>query len=233
MFWFLAQINDTNDHNIVAIYPHNPDYFTEGLYYESWSIYESSWINGKSKIVKYGLKSGQIELEQKIDDIYFGEWLAIIWDKIYLLTWQSNEVLIFDKKTFKIIDKKAYTWEWWWLTSDWEFLIMSDWSSNIYFRDPETFSIIKTIKVATNKINELEYINWNIVANVFTTDKIIIIDAENWNIRNVINLGDLNPRKVVWQKILNGIAYVKESWTLLITWKNWPWTYEIKLRDKL
>lgn len=218
-------------------YPHDPSAFTEGLVYENGYLYESTGLNGYSSLRKTDLNTGVIEAQVHLSDDYFGEGLALVDSMLYQLSWQTNIGWVYDKDTFQQINTFSYSTEGWGLTYDGQFLIMSDGSSNLYFINPEDFQTVKTIHVQDtttpiNKLNELEYINGLIYANIWQSNNIAQIDPLTGNVVAWINLQGLLPdtERTSQTDVLNGIAYDPTRNRLFVTGKNWPWVYEITLR---
>lgn len=233
-------LNQTNvpiySYKIVKKYKHNPNNFTEGLLYNSGYLYEGTGLYGRSHIFEQDLRNGKIIRKIALSDKYFGEGITILNDKIYQLTLESNVGFVYDKKTFKLLREFHYTGQGWGLTTDGKVLIMSDGSSSLRFINPRTFTEIKHIFVTdgTNNIgylNELEYINGKIYANVWQRNFIVIISPTSGKVVAWIDLSGINsdPKKLKYPYVLNGIAYDKNNNYLLVTGKGWPYIYAIKV----
>ena len=223
-------------YRVVNTYPHDQDAFTQGLVFENGVIYEGTGLYGQSSLRKVDLESGNILQIYELPDRYFGEGITIFEDIIIQLTWKSNTGFVYDKIGFKLLRDFSYAAEGWGITHDGNRLIMSDGTSTLYFLDPKTFSIIGHIDVydnslPVNMLNELEYINGQIYANVWQTDYIAIIDPQSGQVSGWIDLSGLVPSQYASTSIdvLNGIAYDTEKERLFITGKLWPWLFEIKL----
>lgn len=226
------------DYEVVNTYPHSTDAYTQGLFYHDGFLYEGTGQNGKSTLRKVELKTGKVLKSVALEKEYFGEGISLLNNKIYQLTWESRKGFVYDANTFERVSEFTYPTEGWGLTTDGKYLIMSDGSSIIRFLDPETFKEIRRIEVYTNKgsiiyLNELEYINGEIWANVFTQDSILSIDPETGCVTRIVDMRNLLPANLYTgdtEEVLNGIAYDKSrGGNLYVTGKNWPKLYEIKL----
>ena len=223
----------------VNSYPHLSTSYTQGLEFYNGFLYEGTGENGSSALYKINLPTGNPIQTVKLADKYFGEGITILNDKIYQVTYKAQKGFIYDLNSFALIDSFQYkSKQGWGLTNDGKYLIMSDSSHNLIWLDPNNFSVVKTIQVSNNLgiinyLNELEYINGTIYANVYTTDIVVQIDPENGKVLSEINLsGILNMYKQNNEKVdvLNGIAYDKEKDRLFVTGKWWPRLFEIKLK---
>lgn len=224
-------------YDIVKEYPHNPENFVQGFQLEGNTIYESNGQNGKSNIQKYALGSTEAITKVPLSDEYFAEGSTIIGDKIYQLTWQHKKGFIYDKSSLRLISEFDYPKEireGWGLTYDGKSLILSDGTKNIYFLSPENpQEVVKTIAIAGNadvyeKINELEYHNGYIYANVWQRPYILKINPENGEVVGKIDFTELYKKHTkAYDDVLNGIAFKGDN--MLITGKNWDKIYEIKI----
>jgi glutamine cyclotransferase len=219
-------------------FPHAKTHYTEGLEFHNGFLYESTGENGESGIFKTNLQSGKPVQSYYLDDIYFGEGITILNNKIYQLTYRAQKGFIHQLSDFAVIDSFSYpSKEGWGMTNDGTNLIMSDGSHQLTWLNPNNFSVVKTLQVANNRgvlslLNELEYINGIIYANVYTTNTIVEIDPSNGKVLSEINLdGIINMYKNSTDTIdyMNGIAYDKENDRLFVTGKWWPRLFEIKL----
>lgn len=218
------------------IYNHDTSYFTQGLFFYDNKLYESTGLYGKSKIIRYlNLKEDITKEENNIDSNIFGEGSVIFNNKLYVLTWRENRVLIYNIDNLQLNKVLKYPRDGWGLTTDGKYLISSDGSSNIYFMD-ENLNDIKKIKVSLNdkdviNINELEYINGYIWANIWKENYIIVINPQNGEVTQLIDFTDLIPKGLNEESVLNGIAYNNGKY--YITGKNWPIIYELVNKDSL
>ncbi len=222
-------------YEIVNTYPHDKDAFTQGLYYEDGIIYEGTGKNGESDLRKYYLKDGKIIKKHELSILYFGEGITLFNEKIYQSTWKSKTMFIYDKD-IKLLKKSSFPFECWGLTDNDKNLIMSDGTSKIRFLDPKSYEVLDEIEVTMNNqpvknINELEYINNKIYANIWQDDYIIIIEPSSGKVTGVVNLkGIINPNNYDYKlNVLNGIAYDQENDRLFLTGKLWPFIFEINI----
>jgi glutamine cyclotransferase len=226
-------------YKVVKSYPHDINAYTQGLFFYKGFLYESSGQYGYSNLRKTDLATGRVIQISNIDRKYFAEGACILNNKIYVLTWQENTCFVYDSKTFKQIGIFRYATEGWGITTDSKYLIMSDGSSTIYFRDPDSFVERRRIDVKSNGrsvsyLNELEYINGEIWANVYTTNQIVRINPNNGNVTGIIDLTNILPLSMRTPNtdVLNGIAYDADNKRIIVTGKNWPKLFEINSIEK-
>ena len=222
---------------LIRTFPHNTGHFTQGLLIHNGIMYESTGQRGFSKLLKIDLQSGNTLQEKSLDDKYFGEGIAVYDEKIYFLTWTSQICFVYDAETLVETNSLTYYTQGWGLTSDGTYLIMSDGSSFIRFVDPEDFTIIKSIRVKMNGkpveyLNELEYANGLIYANVWMKDHIVAFDPETGIVSKKINMSELRKNEANNPKaeVLNGIAYNRSTGNFIVTGKNWENYYEVKFK---
>jgi glutaminyl-peptide cyclotransferase len=222
-------------YTILHTYPHDTSAFTEGLAYSDGYLYESTGLNGNSTLRKDDLVTGEVLQQISLEPQYFGEGIALVDDKIVQLTWQSQVGFIYNKTSFKQIGQFTYTTEGWGITSDGKTLIMSDGTATLYFLNPETFERTGTIQVhdgnmSINMLNELEYVNGSVYANVWHEDRIAIINIRNGEVEGWINLEGINRNPISdYEDVLNGIAFDSVNGRLFVTGKRWPDIFEIQL----
>jgi glutamine cyclotransferase len=221
---------------VVRTYPHDPNAYTEGLLMKDGSMYESAGLYGASTLRQYDLPSGRIIHDEALDRRYFAEGLTILGGTIYQLTYLSNLGFTYDRATFQRRGTFRYLSQGWGLTTDGRRLLMSNGSSAIAILDPRTFEVADRIFVADEAgpvgfLNELEYADGKLYANVWQTDFIAIIAPETGKITGWIDLAGLNPDPAVlkYPFVLNGIAVNEATGRLLVTGKHWPAIYEIEL----
>ena len=225
-------------YEIVNRYPHNLRSFTQGLQYLDGTLYEGTGQNGASGVMKEDLESGEILQRQSIPDQYFGEGIVVVDDKLYELTWQSEAGFVYDRETLRPLRQFHYPGEGWGLTYDGDRIIMSDGSEFLRFWDPETLEETGRIQVTDNSVpirnlNELEYIDGEVYANVWTTDRIARIDPESGKVNSWIDLRGLLPAsESQGADVLNGIAWDARGKRLFVTGKWWPRLFEIRLVEK-
>ena len=219
---------------VVKAYPHDTGSYTQGLFWHYGSLYESTGLNGKSTFRKVDLQSGQALTKLPFNKKYFVEGSVILEDKLYILTWTNKVVFIYDANTLEYRSTYSYPREGWGLTTDGKSLISSDGSSRIYFLTPE-LKFERSINVTLNGravryLNELEWIDGRIWANVYTTDTIVIINPDTGIVEATVDCEGLLPERLRTYDtdVLNGIAVDSEG-RIFLTGKNWPELYEVKL----
>ena len=226
---------------VIKVYPHSTTSFTQGLEFDGDQLFEGTGgrddQTGVSFVAKVDLNTGEVLEKKTLERKYFGEGITILGDNLYQLTWQEHTCFIYDKNTFEELKQFTYTGEGWGLCNDGKQLIMSDGSERLYFRDTANFLLKKTLEVYSNEgpikgLNELEYVNGKIYANVYTTNMIVIIDAKTGAVTGKIDasLVALDYRK--GGKVLNGIAYRESTKQLFITGKDWPSLLEVGLVEQ-
>lgn len=222
----------------VAVYPHSTDAYTQGLLMADGKLYEGTGLNGRSQLRRIDLQSGEVEKRAELPRRYFGEGIALLGDKIYQITWTSGKAFVYDKASFARLSEFDYKGEGWGLTTDGSKLYMSDGSNRIIVRNPATFAAERTIEVrmagkALSGLNELEWIDGEIWANVYTTDTIVRISPADGSVTGIIDLQGLqSPTDVSFDTdVLNGIAYDAPTGRILVTGKNWNKIYQIELTD--
>ena len=219
---------------VVKAYPHDTGSYTQGLFWHDGSLYESTGLNGKSTFRKVDLQSGQALTKLPFNRKYFVEGSVILGDKLYILTWTNKVIFIYDANTLEYRSTYSYPREGWGLTTDGKSLISSDGSSRIYFLTPE-LKFERSINVTLNGravryLNELEWIDGRIWANVYTTDTIVIINPDTGIVEATVDCEGLLPERLRTYDtdVLNGIAMDSEG-RIFLTGKNWPELYEVKL----
>lgn len=224
-------------HEVVASYPHDSNAWTQGLFYENGTLYESTGLYEKSTLRRVDLKTGRVLQKHSLGDEYFAEGMTVLQGKLYQLTWLSKKGFIYDPESFEQIGTFEYPGEGWGLTHDNSHLIMSDGSAKIYFMDPETMETVRSITVRlrgkkVNYLNELEFIDGFIFANVWYQNIIAKIDPETGEIVGFLDLSTLWPERPKNQDaVLNGIAYNADKGVYYVTGKFWAKLFEIKLSD--
>jgi glutamine cyclotransferase len=225
-------------YEVIATYPHDPQAFTQGLQYVDGVLYEGTGLYGRSSLRRVDLETGTVEQQIDIDSQYFGEGIYVLEDRIYQLTWTSHVAFLYDRASFEQIDQFSYPTEGWGLTYDGEELIMSDGSSTLFRRDPETFEevgrfAVREVERPVNLLNELEYIDDQIWANIWQTDQIVMIDPSSGQVVGRVDFtGLLSSEEAASADVLNGIAYDEENDRIFVTGKLWPTLFEIKLKPR-
>ena len=227
-------------HKIINTYPHPPDSFTQGLAFAEGYLYEGTGKYGLSRLRKIRLESGEILKEHRLPPDIFGEGITIFQDKIIQLTWYARTGFVYDINSFQLLKTFRYPFriEGWGITNNGKDLIVSDGSHRLFFLDPISFAPKNILEVydhngPVRKINELEYIEGVIYANVWQSSKIIRIDPHSGIVTGIIDLSELVPRQFHGHldNVLNGIAYDSERKSIFITGKMWPHVFELKLLE--
>lgn len=222
---------------VVNQYPHDKQAFTQGLLFTNDTIYESTGQYGQSTVRQVDLKTGEVKQSIALASRYFGEGLVNWKDRLINITWRAKTALVFAQDDFKEVGRFSYDGEGWGITQNGQHLIMSDGTADIRFFDPETFTEQRRITVTYKQqpirnLNELEWINGEIYANVWQTDWILRIDPKSGDVVGVIDMTGLLPPGTSVRNaddVLNGIAYDAKHERLFVTGKNWPYLFEIKL----
>ena len=224
---------------VVATWPHDPRAFTQGLVFRNGSFLESTGLYGESTLREVEPATGRVLKRIPVASQFFAEGLAVIGDRAFQLTWRNGQGFVYDADTFRQVQEFAYEGEGWGLTTDGRSLILSDGSNRIRFLDPATFRVVRTIEVVADgrpvtRLNELEWINGEIFANVWQTDEIVRIDPATGRVRGVVNCtGLLAPQdRGRDTDVLNGIAYDAANDRLFITGKRWPKIFEVRLKPQ-
>jgi glutamine cyclotransferase len=222
-------------HRILATYPHDNADYTEALFMYDGYLYEGTGQYGKSLLKKSRLTTGEVIGQRVLDRRYFGEGAVALNGKVYHLTYISNTGFTYRHDDLSPEKTFEYPRQGWGLTTDGESLIASDGSAVVVFLDPETFAIRRSVIVkdgysTVGFLNELEYVDGDIYANVWQTNYIVRFSAKTGSVNGWVDLDGLNPNpiKLVYPHVLNGIAYDGEPGTLLVTGKNWPNIWRIE-----
>lgn len=220
---------------VLARYPHDPRAFTQGLAIADGVLYEGTGWYGESSLRRVDLASGSVLQQVRLPDDVFGEGIAAVGDRIVQLTWLSNLGYVYDRPSFALIGTFGYPTEGWGLAYDGVRLIMSDGTATLRFLDPGTLAETGQVLVSAGgrpvpRLNELEFIDGFVFANVWQSDQVAVIDPGSGEVRYWIDLGGLNPtQQATREEVLNGIAYDSESGRIFVTGKRWPTLYEIQL----
>ena len=220
---------------VLAEYAHDTGAYTQGLFFHDGGFYESTGQFGQTTFRKVDLQTGKVLRRLTFGRKYFGEGSVMLDGKLYMLTWTNKVAFVYDAATLEYLQTYSYPREGWGLTTDGKSLIASDGSSKIYYLSPD-FKLEKTLNVTVNGrplkyLNELEWIDGRIWANVYTTDMIVIIDPATGEVEAKIDCTGLLPDKLRGPDtdVLNGIAQDPETGKIYLTGKNWPRLYEIEL----
>jgi glutamine cyclotransferase len=233
-----ASINYT----VVKTYPHDTSSYTQGLEWHENILYEGTGEKGVSKLAKVDLATGKDIKRIDLGREFFGEGVTVMNGKIYQLTYEEHKVFVYEQSSFKKLKEFSWPFEGWGLTHNDSLLIVSTGGSNLYFVDPETFEVKRTLGVSDNNgyvslINELEYVDGSVYANVYGRDYIIRINPSTGHVEGRLDLTGIlakngaayDPREINEGYVLNGIAYNKDTGSFYVTGKRWPTLFEIKL----
>ena len=223
-------------YQIVHVYPHDPQAFTQGLVYQDGVFYEGTGLEGQSSIRKVKPETGEVLQKREVPEAYFGEGIIVWKDRLLELTWTTQKGFIYDLATFAPKGEFSYPGEGWGLTTDGKRLIMSDGTASIRFWDPETLKETGRINVNEDgrpviELNELEWVKGEIFANVWKTERIARIDPKSGKVTGWIDCHGLLTAadRTGETDVLNGIAYDAKGDRLFITGKKWPKVFEVKL----
>ncbi len=224
-------------YEVLNMWEHDPYAFTQGFVFFEGKLLESTGEEGRSSLRRVEPQTGKILKKVNVPEPYFAEGIAVLNGKVYQLTWQHQLGFIYDAKSFERVGDFKYEGEGWGLTTDGQSLILSDGSNQIRFLDPASFKVTKTITVNDNKtpinqLNELEWVQGEIYANVWHDQKIAVINPQNGRVTAWIDLTGLMPPEELSdpEAVLNGIAYDQASGRLFVTGKLWPRVFEIKVK---
>lgn len=228
---------ETLTYDVVAEMPHDADAYTQGFQIIGGRLLESTGQYGKSSVREVNRTTGEVMKRRSLPNEVFGEGLTMFDDELWVLTWQEKTAYVLDPSSFRTLRTFTYEGEGWGLTTDGKQLIMSDGSSTLTFRDPKDMSVKSSLSVTDHGrplklLNELEYIQGSIFANVYMTDRIARIDPKTGNVTGWLDLSGLrsklpSPNRA---EVLNGVAYDEKTGHLLVTGKYWPKMFEIKLK---
>lgn len=226
---------------VIETYPHDAHAFTQGLLFYDGALFESTGLYGHSSLRAVDLSSGAVERKLDLGRDLFGEGLARVGDELFQLTWRRGVALVYRLSDFALQREYHYQGEGWGLCFDGELLVMSDGSQRLFFRDPATFEVVRTVEVSLGgrplpRLNELECVGDRVYANVWTTSRIVAIDKQSGTVLDdidasgVLSMADrasLDPNA-----ILNGIAFDERDGTFLVTGKLWPRLLRVRFVDK-
>ena len=236
MIIFSDVIPKRNGYRIIKSYPHDENAFTQGLVFENGKLYESTGQETESSLREVDLTTGKVIRQLNLESSLFGEGITIWRDRIYHVTWRSKVGFVYEKSSFKMLNKIYYQTEGWGLTTIDDKIVMSDGTNVIGFFEPELFTAVSRIEVYDNErkvdsLNELEYINGEIWANIWMSDLIARIDPASGKVIAYIDLKGLLPESERSQEsnVLNGIAYDNVGKRIFVTGKNWPRLFEIAI----
>ena len=224
-------------YKLVNSYPHDPGAFTQGLFFHDGIIYEGTGQENGSTLRTAELETGRVIRQHTLDPSLFGEGITLYNDRIFQVTWQNKVGFVYNRSDFRQINKIYYQGEGWGLTTIGDRIVRSDGTNILYFHEPEMFDAVSRLEVYDNEkkvdqLNELEYINGEIWANIWMTDLIARIDPLTGKVNSYVDLSRLFPeakRREVNADVLNGIAWDKLTGRIFVTGKRWPGLYEIEV----
>ncbi len=230
---------------VVGRYPHDPAAFTEGFEWVGGVLFESTGLVGESSVRRTNLQTGAVlQRREPPSSKVFSEGLSVLGNVVYQLTWQDGLVYLYEPQTLRSLGQLRYQGEGWGLTNDGKQLIMSDGSDTLFWRDPATFNVTRKVRVTAQgagvaNLNELEYVNGSVYANVWLSNKIARIDPQSGKVTAWINVTNLAREaqtaaekagyELSFDDVPNGIAFQAPKGTLLLTGKRWPLVFEVKL----
>jgi glutamine cyclotransferase len=219
---------------VVRTIPHDRQAFLQGLLWDQGGFYESTGLEGESTLRRLSYPSGRVEVKRNLPQDVFGEGLVAWKDRLIQITWKSNKAFVWDKKSLLPRREFSYEGEGWGITSSGKQLIMSNGSSMLTFRDPESFTVQRTVQVTLEgrpvpRLNELEYIGGLVWANVWQTNLIVCIHPRTGQVRAVLDLSDILPasQRTGQEDVLNGIAHDPQTGRIWVSGKLWPSIFEI------
>jgi glutamine cyclotransferase len=223
-------------YEVVNNFPHDPGAFLQGLVWYN-GFFESTGQFGRSSLRRVEYPTGKVLQQVNIDPQYFGEGLAMVDNRLIQLTWQSHRGFVYDRDSFERLREFTYDTEGWGLTYDGKSLILSDGTDVLTFLDPDSFKPTRKVSVKFNgaalrELNELEYIDGEVWANVWHTDRIVRIDPASGQVKSYLNLAGILPEdeKSNPEAVLNGIAYDAHGKRIFVSGKLWPRIFEIRLK---
>jgi len=226
-------------YKVIHTYPHDTEAFTQGLFYDNGILFEGTGQETGSSLREVELATGRVLRQHNLDPSLFGEGITLYKDRIYQVTWRNKVGFIYNKSDFRVINKIFIQTEGWGLTTINDRIVMSDGSNVLYFLEPEMFNAVSRIEVYDNEkkvdqLNELEYIDGEIWANIWQADLIARIDPLSGKVNSYIDMSTLYPeskRRVINADVFNGIAWDAPGGRIFVTGKKWPNLYEIKITE--
>ena len=226
-------------YKVIKQLPHNQKYYTQGLEFDGSTLYEGTGLEGQSAVYRIDFEKQSVITSINLDNNLFGEGITIMGDKLYQLTWRSCIGFVYNKETLNRLHEFNYSTEGWGLTNNGTDLIMSDGTENIYFIDTTTLQVKRNIQVYDNEgpvteLNELEFVDGLIYANIYCTDNIVAIDPESGKVLKIIDMRNLLDMSKLHQRVdvLNGIAYQKSTGRWFVTGKLWPTMFQVEFVKK-
>lgn len=225
----------SGSYEVTARFPHDPTAYTQGLLWSDGVLFESTGLYGHSDLRRVDLRSGRVLASRSLTADRFGEGLALLKGRLYQLTWKAGVAYTYDPATLAPGDSFRYAGEGWGLATDGTSLIMSDGSDSLRFLSPATFQVQRVVHVRYNdaplyQLNELEYVNGEVLANVYQSNWVLRIDPATGIVRQTIDFADLYPDRPATAEVMNGIAIAPDGKQLLLTGKLWPVLFQVRLR---
>lgn len=226
-------------YEVVRVYPHDPAAFTQGLAFHDGVLYEGTGRRGQSSLRKVRLETGEVLQSRKLPDALFGEGITLLGDRIYQLTWMAGIGFAYERDSFRVLGQFRQVAEGWGLTTDGTSLIQSDGSSRLYFLNPSDMGPVRTVEVRevgepVDQINELEYVDGEIWANVWHSDDVLRISPDDGTVLGRIDFSGIlaAAERRDPEAVLNGIAFDEETGRLFVTGKLWPKLFEVRVRER-
>ena len=224
-------------YEVTATFPHDPNAYTQGLLFSDSVLFESTGRYGASEVRRVDLRTGRVLASRALPADRFGEGIALLKDRLYQLTWQSGIAYVYSPETLALLDSVQYAGEGWGLTTDGVSLIMTDGSDSIRYISPVTFQTERVVHVRYDDaplvdLNEVEYVNGEILANVYRTNWIVRIDPATGLAKEAIDFAELYPARPPTADVMNGIAVSPDGRQLLLTGKLWPTLFQVRLRSR-
>jgi glutamine cyclotransferase len=226
--------NASTVYEVTARFPHDSAAYTQGLLWADSGLFESTGLYGRSSVRRVDLRTGRVLASRSLPASEFGEGLALLKGRLYQLTWKNGVAHTYDASTLAPRDSFRYPGEGWGLTTDGTSLIMSDGSDSLRFLSPATFQVQRIVHVLRagaplTQLNELEYVKGEVLANVYQTNWVAQIDPGTGAVRQMIDFSDLYPKRPTSAEVMNGIAIAPDGQQLLLTGKQWPVMFQVRL----
>ena len=221
--------------DVTAQYPHDSAAYTQGLFWADSVLFESTGKYGRSEVRRVDLATGRVLARRQLAADRFGEGLALVGGRLYQLTWESGIAYVYDPLTLALVDSIRYPGQGWGLTTHGRQLIMSDGSDSLRFMEPSTFQVERVVHARYNdqpiqKLNELEWVAGEVLANVYESNWIVRIDPATGKVSETIDFADLYPNRAGYAEVMNGISLAPDGKQLLLTGKMWPVMFAVRLR---
>jgi glutamine cyclotransferase len=231
-----GESHQAESYDVTAQFPHDPTAYTQGLVRTDSVLFESTGLYGHSEVRRVDIRSGRVLASRPLAANRFGEGLALLKGRLYQLTWKEGVAYSYDAATLTPRDSFSYAGEGWGLTTDGTSLIMSDGSDSLRVVSPATFQVQRVVHVRYNgapiyQLNELEYLNGEVLANVYEANWVLRIDPVTGLVREAIDFADLYPDRPNSADVMNGIALAPDGRQLLLTGKLWPVMFQVRLHS--